>query len=91
MVPTPISYIDHVKNEDVLRRAETSRSLLNYIRIRQATFFGYIMRKLGMEHTITTGKICGKRERGRQREKMLDGLTVWLQTSSPSSTKNGEP
>ncbi|XP_069977493.1 uncharacterized protein [Penaeus vannamei] len=81
-----ISYKDHVKNEDVLKRAETSSSQLNHIRIRQATFFGRIMRQLGMEHTVTTGKICGKRDRGRQREKMLDGLTAWLQTSDPSST-----
>ncbi|XP_069985430.1 uncharacterized protein [Penaeus vannamei] len=48
-----ISYKDHVKNEDVQRKTETSRSLVNYIRRRQATFFGHIMRKLGMEHTAT--------------------------------------
>jgi hypothetical protein len=27
---------------------------------------------------VTTGKISGKRDRGNQREKILDGLAVWL-------------
>ena len=31
------------------------------------------------EHLVTTGKIDGKSNRGRQLEKMLDGLTTkWL-------------
>jgi hypothetical protein len=31
-----------------------------------------------MENLVTTGKIPGKRDRGRQREKILDGLCRWL-------------
>lgn len=81
-----ISYKDHMKNEDVLRRADTSRSLISFIRKRQARFFGHVMRRPGMENNVTTGKICGKRDRGRQREKMIDGLTAWLRTSSPTNT-----
>ena len=42
---------------------------------RQARFFGHIMRVNGLEHQVTTGKINGKRSRGRQRMKHLDGLT----------------
>jgi hypothetical protein len=38
---------------------------------------GYVWRRNGLEHAITMGKINGKRDRGRQREKMLDRLTVW--------------
>jgi hypothetical protein len=32
----------------------------------------------GMETLVTTGKIQGKRDRGRQREKILDGVCRWL-------------
>ena len=65
-------------NETVLKEAETERSLIMKIRKRQATFFGHIMRGGGLEHFITTGKLDGKRGKGRQREKMLDGLKSWL-------------
>lgn len=35
------------------------------------------MRREGVENIITTGKINGKRDRGRQRKKIMDGLTRW--------------
>ncbi|GFO30728.1 hypothetical protein PoB_005723300 [Plakobranchus ocellatus] len=31
-----------------------------------------------LEHLVTTGKFEGKRSRGRQREKIMDGLAAWL-------------
>ena len=36
------------------------------------------MRKEKLEHLITTGMMEGKRSRGKQREKMTDGLANWL-------------
>ena len=39
--------------------------------------------KKEMEHLVTTGKIDVKRSRGRQREKMLDSMTSWLQKENP--------
>ena len=71
-------------NETVLKEADTERRLLQKIRKRQATFFGHIMRQEGLEHDITTGKLDGKRCKGRQREKMLDGLKIWLRTERVS-------
>ena len=65
-------------NEKVLQEAQTTRSLVNKIRKRQATFFGHVMRREKLEHLMTTGMIEGKRSRGRQRETMLDGLKEWL-------------
>ena len=35
---------------------------------------------------MTTGKIDGKRSRGRQREKILDSMTVMLQKDKPIQT-----
>ena len=73
-----IPYIAHVTNEEVLKRAKTTRRLLNSIRKRQASFLGHCLRKGGLEQQVTTGKIPGKRDRGRQREKMPDSLSGWL-------------
>ncbi|GFO04754.1 retrovirus-related pol polyprotein from type-1 retrotransposable element r2 [Plakobranchus ocellatus] len=36
--------------------------------------------------TVTTGKFEGKRSRGRQREKIMDGLTTWLGPEKVSDT-----
>ena len=47
-------------------------------RKRQATLIGHVIRRDGLEHLVTTGILEGKRGRGRQREKILDGLTSWL-------------
>ena len=58
----------------VLKEAETNRSLVQMIRKQKATFFGHVMRKEGLEHFLTTGKLDRKRSKRRQREKMLDSL-----------------
>ena len=65
-------------NIEVLREANTQRSLVNRIRKRQAQFVGHIIRRDGLENLITTGWLKGRRARGRQREKTLDGLTEWM-------------
>ncbi|GFR99125.1 hypothetical protein ElyMa_001036500 [Elysia marginata] len=62
----------------MLNETETTRSLINRIWKRQATFVGHIMRREGLENLLTTGKLEGGRGKGRQREKMLDGLTSWM-------------
>ena len=36
------------------------------------------MRREKLEHLVTTEMIEGKHGRGKQREKMLNGLTKWL-------------
>ncbi|GFO14574.1 eukaryotic translation initiation factor 3 subunit f [Plakobranchus ocellatus] len=65
-------------NERVLNEANKRRSLVRTIRKRQATFLGHVMRRGKLEHLVTTGKFEGKRSRGRQREKIMDGLATWL-------------
>ena len=65
-------------NEMVSKEAETNRSLVQKIRIQLATFFGHVMRREGLEHFLTTGKLDKKRSKGRQRVKMLDSLKSWL-------------
>ncbi|GFN92952.1 hypothetical protein PoB_001945800 [Plakobranchus ocellatus] len=45
---------------------------------RTATFFGHVMRREKLENLVTTGMLEGKRSRGKQREKLIEGLTDWL-------------
>ncbi|GFO06013.1 endonuclease-reverse transcriptase [Plakobranchus ocellatus] len=67
-------------NERVLNEANKRRSLVRNIRKRkrQSTSLGHVMRREKLEHLVTTGKLQGKRSRGRQREKITDGLATWL-------------
>ncbi|GFO20463.1 hypothetical protein PoB_004696800 [Plakobranchus ocellatus] len=51
---------------------------------RQATFLGHVMRRGKLEHLLTTAKFEGKRSRGRQREKIMDGLATWLRPGKVS-------
>ena len=50
------------------------RRLLVAIRRRQLKFAGHVIRKGGLEKLVLEGKINGKRQRGRQRLKYLEGL-----------------
>ncbi len=77
-----ISYVDRVTNEEVLKRAGVHRALCRKIRRGQAAFFGHVMRKEALENIVTTGKTAGKRSRGRQRDKLTDNLSRWLDTST---------
>ncbi|GFN89597.1 endonuclease-reverse transcriptase [Plakobranchus ocellatus] len=54
-------------NEEVLKETESTRSLMSRIRRRQAKFVGHIMRREGLENLVTTGRMEGKKSRGRQK------------------------
>ena len=60
----------------------STRKLMSNIKRRQAEFLGHVMRKGKVEHLLTTGKIEGKRSRGRQRIKIQDGIAAWLGRST---------
>jgi len=69
-----ISWTERVTNEEVLRRAGVKRTLMKVIRKRQMQFLGHVMRCKGLENLVLTGKIEGKRSRGRQRQKFITSL-----------------
>ncbi|GFR91668.1 endonuclease-reverse transcriptase [Elysia marginata] len=81
-----ISWTERKSNETVLIEANSRRSLIKTIRKRQASFLGHIMRREKLEHLITTGKLDGKRGRGKQRGKMMVGLKRWLGSGSSTET-----
>ena len=61
-------------NIEVLQQANTERELLKQVRKRQLKFMGHIVRKNKIELLSITGKIEGKRSRGRQRHTLIDRI-----------------
>ena len=47
------------------------------MRRRQTKFFGHVMKRGVSENIVTTGKITGRRGRGRPREMIPEGLRQW--------------
>ncbi|GFO25476.1 eukaryotic translation initiation factor 3 subunit f [Plakobranchus ocellatus] len=72
-----ISWTEKKSNELVLKEANLERSLIKTIRHRQTQFLGHICRHKGLEHLAITGKIEGKRSRGRQRITFIENLKSW--------------
>ena len=66
-----------ISNEAILNQANEERRLIKEVRMRQSKFIGHILRKGKIEYLVTKAKIMGRRDRGRQREKILDSLTKW--------------
>ena len=45
-------------------------------------YFGHLMRRVdSLEKTLRLGRIAGKRRRGRQRMRWLDGITDYMDVS----------
>ena len=65
-------------NDTVLREADTTKWLINWIRKRQTTFLGHVMRRKKPEHHERTGISEAKGSRGNQCEKTFERLTKWL-------------
>jgi len=69
-----ISWMKKVTNKDVLRRAQTEKQLMKQIVKRHCRFLGHIVGNRGIEYQVVTGKVEGKRDRGRQRQTFLGWL-----------------
>jgi hypothetical protein len=73
-----ISWIDHVRNGEVLLRVNEQRNILHEIRKRKANWIGHILRRNCLLKQVIEGKVKGEMEvtgrRGRRRKKLLDDL-----------------
>jgi len=56
-----ISYMDKVTNEDVLKRVDEDRSILNGIWQRKHRWIGHVLRHDSFLHGIFEGRTVGKR------------------------------
>ena len=77
-----ISWTAHVTNETVLKQTCQVGQLLNAIKNRQLQFFGHIMRQENLEQISITGRINGKRARGRQKYNYLDQLKTYTKLNT---------
>ena len=59
----------------------TRRKLLNNIRGRQLSFLGHVIRKNGVENLALTGRIEGRRSRGRRSFMWMSSLRSGISES----------
>ena len=63
-------------NQSILKEISPGISLQGMILKLKLQYFGYLMRRVGsLEKTLMLGGIGGRRRRGRQRMRWLDGIT----------------
>ena len=63
-------------NQSILKEISPGCSLVGLILKLELQYFGHLMRRAdSFEKTLILGKIEGRRRRGRQRMKWLDGIT----------------
>ena len=69
-----ITWKEHITNEDVLRRVQEERLLIDTIRKRQKSWLGHILRGDSLLRTVIEGRMIGKKVAGRPRMKMIDWM-----------------
>ena len=63
-------------NQSILKEISPEYSLEGLMLKLKLQYFGHLMRRTdSFEKTLMLGKIKGKRRRGRQRKRWLDGIT----------------
>ena len=64
-------------NQSILKEISPEYSLEGLMLKLKLRYFGHLMRRAdSLEKTLMLGKIAGKRRRGRQRMRWLDGVTI---------------
>ena len=69
-------------NQSILKEISLEYTLEGLMLKLKLQYFGYLMqRPNSLEKTLMLGKIEGKRTRGQQRMRWLDGITNWMDMS----------
>ena len=69
-------------NQSILKEISPGCSLEGMMLKPKLQYFGYFMRRVdSMEKTLVLGGIGGRRRRGQQRMRWLDGITDWMDVS----------
>ena len=64
-------------NQSIIREINAEYSLERLMLKLKLQYFGHLMRRTdSLEKTLMLGKIEGRRRRGRQRMRWMDGITV---------------
>ena len=71
-----VSWTARISSESILKEINPEYSLEGLMLKLKLQFFGHLMRRAGsFEKTLMLGKIKGRRRRGQQRMRRLDGIT----------------
>ena len=74
-----ISWTDHERNKEVLRRVKEQRNIIHTVKRRKANWIGHILSRNCLLKHVTEGKRKGRikviRRRERRRKLLLDDLT----------------
>ena len=69
-------------NQSILKEISPGCSLEGLMLKLKRQYFGHLMRRAdSFEKTLMLGNIEGRRRRGRQRMRWLDGITDWMHMS----------
>ena len=69
-------------NQSILKEISSGYSLEGMMLKLKLQYFGHLMRRVdSLEKTVTLGGIGGRRRRGRQRMRWLDGITDSMDVS----------
>ena len=71
-----VPWIARTSNQSILKEISPGCSLEGMMLKLKLQYFGHLMRRIdSLEKTLMLGGISGKRRRGRQRMRWLDGIT----------------
>ena len=71
-----VPWIARRSNQSILKEISTEYSLEGLLLMLKLQYFGHLIRRTdSLEKTPMLGKIEGRRKRGRQRMRWLDGIT----------------
>ena len=85
-----IKWSDRISNEEVCKKLNVEKSLLNDIKKRKLCYFGHIKRHSSIKKEILEGKIEGKRGRGRPPRKWEDDVKAWTEMDLYNCTRAAE-
>ena len=69
-------------NQSILKKVNPEYSLERLMLKLKLQYFGHLMRRIdSLEKTLMLGKIEGRRRRGRQKMRWLDGITALMELS----------
>ena len=69
-------------NQSILKEINPGTSLKGMMLKLKLQYFGHLVRRVdSLEKTLVLGGIRGRRRRGRQRMRWLDGITDWMDVS----------
>ena len=69
-------------NQSILKEISPGCSLEGMMLKLKLQYFGHLMRRVdSLEKTLMLGGIGGRRRRGQQRMRWLDGITYWMDVS----------